>query len=692
MGPAVRCVILSIWSVASVAAQAPYTIHTFAGGDFPNGSVATQVSGGYVTGLALDLSGNLFIASGSQVNKVTADGSISIYARSLLGLGMGLAADNLGNLYAKGGQLGTVVKIDTTGKLLRVLDLFNVGLMPTLVVPDFFGNLYIAGTYFAFRIDPNGYFFLLPIVPYGSFTPSGLAVDRSGNVYVSDRYGYPRVWKMDSSQNVTVFAGTGYYGSTGDGGLATQATLENPQALATDAVGNVYISTDSGVRKVDTSGIISTVLTPPQNYFPGYIAVDSAGANLYVSYNGNSVYRDKNGTVSLVAGVSHSGDGGPATSAQFDYPQGMLLDASGNVLIGDVDGSVRKVDQQGIISSAITPVIDPNTGFPTPNSVRSVAYDSVGNLVIADGGGSRILSYTPSGAVSTIVGKDYVAGNSGDGGPAIQSELNSPQSVIFDQLGNLVISDRGNHNIRKVDKNGIITTIAGTGTGGYGGDGGPATKAQLYFPGQIALDSAGNLYIADTNNFRVRKIDLGGIITTVAGNGQTGGPQGEGGLATSVSLNYPAGVAFDAKGNLLIGQIGSVRQVDSYGIITTIAGGGTLPVTDGIPATDAGLVVQTLLVGSPAQFTCPVLTLTRPESTSWRQAPRRFLPPRSPSIPRLRASPLPSAVTNVPRDPTWRPKCLHSPTRILAQSFSIRRTPVHSVVGTSSPRGLTDQP
>ncbi len=622
MSSIIRLTTLSVWLFVPVAGQTPYVLHTVAGGDFPAGSVATQVSLGNVTGIAVDSSGNLAILSGSAVYRVTADGKISVLAETTadnmsftgigdglfagLGFGGGVTADYQGNLYTLYSYV--VQKIDSTGRVSNYFALApdSVQFQPFATAVDNSGNLYIADQFAEniYEVSPDGSY-TTRYFGHNLNASETIAVDPAGNVYVADPVNAV-VWKLDPSGNVTMFAGTGTPGTSGDGGPATSAMLQNPQSLATDTIGNVYIA-EGTIRKVDPSGIITTVWTPSNSFF-GLVAVDANG-NLYAwSEADDIVYRmDPTRAISTAAGngsAFDSGDGGPAASSQLGLPRGMLLDASGNLLIADFTGEVRKVNPQGIISTSVTQVPNPQSPYQddTPQSPWSVAYDSSGNLVIADYEADRILSYTPSGAVSTIAGTEHMPGNSGDGGPATQAKLGNPIDAIFDASGNLLISDVANHAIRKVDKNGIIATIAGTGTAGFGGDGGPATKALLYRPYQITLDVAGNLYIADSTNQRIRKIDTNGIITTVAGNGQAGST-GDGGQAVAASLQFPHGVAVDGNGNLFIAQYGSVRQVDSTGVITTIAGGGTLNPTDGIPATDASLggALQSLLAGPSGQ-------------------------------------------------------------------------------------------
>ena len=612
-----RCVFVPALLFLSLRAQAPYTIQTIVGEDFPDGLVATEVSLGQIGGLAVDGNGDLYIASAGKyrVFKVTKDGKITTFAKqppnatfleSFFVLQGGIAFDSLGNLYVSCGFFGGIKKIDSTGK---ITNFYNqppgYDFAPYALAADRFGNVFAVDqrASLVYKIDPNGSATSFRTNFQTNDLPTGIAVDKAGDVYLSDSNSHV-IRRVSASGAVTVFAGTGEAGSSGDGGAATKAQLHTPEGLAIDLQGNLFIIDGGAIRKVDLSGIITTVYVNPVFFFD-FIAVDISG-NVYFC-DSITVYRmDPTGAVAVFAGNhsnSHSGDGGPAIAAQVDSPRGMLLDASGNLLLSDFEGSVRKVNSQGVITSVVTQAgYDPLTGEATPQSVASIAYDRAANLLVADTAGQRILSYTPSGVVSTIAGKAYVRGYAGDGGPATQALLERPDYVIFDPSGNLLISEQANHVIRKIDIGGTITTVAGTGIAGFSGDNGLATKAQLNNPRQIAVDSFGNIYIADSHNHRIRKVGPDGVITSVAGNGFFG-TSGDGGPAISAALSTPSGVIVDSTGNLYIAQYGAVRQVDSAGIITTIAGGGTLQSVEGIPATDASLgALHNLLLGKSGEI------------------------------------------------------------------------------------------
>lgn len=326
-----------------------------------------------------------------------------------------------------------------------------------------------------------------------------------------------------NSGKIFTIAGNGYAspgGYTGDGGQATTAELHYPEGVALDGSGNIYISDveNSVVRKVNTNGVISTI-----------------------------------------AGLSfgYSGDGGPATAAEFEFPTGVAADGSGNVYITDnYNNRVRKVNASGIISTLAGNGVQGETGDGGPataaeiSSPYGVTFDGAGNIYIAEG--IKIRKVNTSGIITTFAG----GGSSGlgDGGPATACELFSPEGVAVDGFGNVYIADYQTNRIRMVNTSGIISTIAGNGyTGGSGGafygDGGPATAAELFNPTALTVDGSGNVYIFDASNYRIRVVNSSGIISTVVGNGSPGF-SGDGGAASSAEIGYGQGVAVDGLNNL----------------------------------------------------------------------------------------------------------------------------------------------
>jgi trimeric autotransporter adhesin len=413
-------------------------------------------------------------------------------------------------------------------------------------------------------------------------------------------------------------AGTGSAGYSGDGGQATLAELSTTEGIAVDSTGNLYIA-DSGnacIRKVSSSGIITTVVgngswgfsgdggqaTSAQLDYPYGVIVDSAG-NLFIVDTWNNRVRkvSSSGVIATVAGngsFGYSGDGGQLTSAQLYWPNGIATDSAGNLFIADTENNrIRKASPSGIITTVAGTGyfgFSGDGGLATSAELfypEGIAVDSSGNLFIADSGNHCIRKVSASGIITTVAGTGSL-GYSGDGGSATAAKLNGPYGVAVDSAGNLFIADTFNERIRKVSS-GIISTVAGTGSSGYSGDGGQATSAQLSGPYGVAVDSAGNLFIVDTNNNCIRKVSSG-IITTVAGDGSAG-YSGDNGQATSAQLDYPMGVALDSAGNLFIadGNNNCIRKVSS-GIITTVAGNGSYGFSgDGGLATSAQLYYPT---------------------------------------------------------------------------------------------------
>jgi YD repeat-containing protein len=353
-----------------------------------------------------------------------------------------------------------------------------------------------------------------------------------------------------------------------------------------------------GTTSKNIAGIITTVLS---NSIPYGVAVDAAG-NVYIaeySYYYNVIRKiDSKGAVTVVAGTSgrsgsFSGDGGPATKASLYFPTGVAIDSAGNIFIADTyNHRIRRVDTNGIITTiagigGVGPYGGGYSGDGGPaieaklNNPEGVAVDSAGNVYIADVGNNRIRQVNSSGIITTVAGNGQ-AGFSGDKGAATNASLYYPNGVTVDSAGNIYISDSFNYRIRKVDTSGVITTAAGNGQRSYSGNNGPATKASLSFPTDVAVDSAGNFYIADLTDSRIRKVDTSGIITTLAGDG-TNGFAGDGGTATKALLYDPIGVAVNRGGDIFVADRGNkrIRKILPSGLIAQVDAAGGIFFSEG---------------------------------------------------------------------------------------------------------------
>ncbi len=414
--------------------------------------------------------------------------------------------------------------------------------------------------------------------------PFDVVLDAGGNLYIADS-GNHRIRRVDADGNIATFAGSGLEGFSGDGGPASAARLSAPRSVALDAGGNLYIA-DTGnqrVRKVDAAtGNISTIAgtgssggsgdggpaSAARLFNPAGLALDSAG-NLYIAHRDRVRKVDAaTGVISTFAGTGlrgDSGDGGAATAAQLDGPADIALDAAGNLYIADLSNHrIRKVDAAtGVISTFAGTGMPGHTGDGGAAtaarifSPRDAAADADGNIYIAHS--AVVRKVDTAGNISTIAGT-ATAGHSGDGGPATAAQMRTPSSVAADADSNIHIVDTNSHRVRKIDAaTGNISTIAGDGTYGFSGDGGPATAAHMRLPSSVAADADGNLYIADQSNRRIRKVDAAtGAISTIAGDGEFGS-SGDGGRATAARMYYPSGLIVDGDGRVYFADQGARR-------------------------------------------------------------------------------------------------------------------------------------
>lgn len=463
--------------------------------------------------------------------------------------------------------------------------------------------------------------------------PRGLALDRDGNLYIADT-DHHRVRKVTPGGIITTIAGDGHPGDQGDGGPATEARLNLPYDVAVDPYGNVYIA-DFGnhrVRLVDPRGRIRTVAgtgeqgtngenvqaTAAQLSSPRALAVDEAG-NIYVAeFNGHRVRKVSSGVITTMAGsglAGFSGDGGLASQAKLWHPAGLAFDSQGALLIADSrNHCVRRVTPWGMVTTWLGGEYDDaNLNTPTGLATDSAGYiyvaqlgdmlyrfgpmgrseavkldDAQGAAGIADVAvdslgrayfihGDRVRRVDPAtGKIETVAGGGYTLAP-GDYGPAVDALLKAPRGVALDVAGNLYIAESGTHRIRKVSPGGVITTFAGLGLAGHYGDGGPAALATLQAPYGVAAELGGGILVADTGNHRIRRVDPGGLIGTVAGNGTTTGRGEENVPALQMPLHSPAAAVADGRGNLYVAdtEADRVLMVDAEGRISTAAGNGS---------------------------------------------------------------------------------------------------------------------
>ncbi len=560
-----------------------------------DGGPATSAQINMARGLATDSAGTLFFSDGAnaRIRKVTPDGLIRTVA------GTGLAG------FSGDGGPATLAQIDA----------------PESIVLDTAGNLFFADMYNARirKVTPGGTISTVagngaqgfggdggPATSAKLCFPYGVTVDAIGNLYIADTAN-SRIRKVTKDGLISSVAGNGTVGYEGDGGPAILAKIGGIQGITVDAAGNLFIADSSGgsIRKITPDGVINTVAgngtpgfggdggpaTAAQISYPMAVALDTQGFLFIADYFNQRIRKVAPGSVLFGSVIStaagngtegFSGDGGPANSAQIRNPLGVTVDKAGNLyFVDNGNNRIRKVTPSGIISTIAGDGTQGFAGDGGPatsakfDGIFGIAVDAAGNLFVTDAYNARIRKISPDGNISTIAG-DGFPGNSGDGGPAIFARFQWPYGITVDAMGNLFIADTGNQRVRKITPLGVISTVAGNGTKGFGGDGGLATSAQFQYPYGLAVDTAGNLFISDMYNHRVRKVTPGGIISTVAGDGSQG-YLGDGGPATLAQLSYPHGLAVDAVGNLyIVDQMDQrIRKVTPEGIISVVAGYGT---------------------------------------------------------------------------------------------------------------------
>ncbi|MGI8785709.1 MAG: IPT/TIG domain-containing protein [Acidobacteriota bacterium] len=587
---------------------APGEITTVAGGTTfsGDGSAATSASLAGAEQVALDNLGNLYIADSGNHKIRRVDGATGIIT-TVAGRGtLGFAGDGgpatAAALTSPGGVAvngaGDLFISDTGNSRIRKVDA-ETGIIST-----------VAGRGLGLFSGDNG-----PAASAVLNAPRGLAFDQTGNLFIVDSSNH-RIRRVDSLTGIIVtVAGNGQQAFSGDGGPAVAAALKGPYGVAVDAAGNLFIadSANNRIRKVNSQTHIITTVdghgVPGFSIFsvlkePRGVAVDPFG-NLFIADTGNHRIRKLHAGKNLVTTVAgqeaagFSGEGAPARFAALSMPHGIASDGSGNLFVADRGNSrIRKIAAS---DSIITTVAGSGVGtfagdndlavFANLNSPQGIALDREGNLLISDSANQRVRKVAALTGIITTVAGNGAQSYSGDDGPATSAALNFPGGLVVDAAGNLYIADTSNHRVRRVDPSGVITTVAGMGLLGFTADNVAAGASSLTFPFSVALDAAGNLLIADTGNNRIRKVDSAGIITTIAGTGQSGF-SGDNGPATQATLSSPASVTADTAGNLFIADSNNdrVRKIDAGGVITTLAGDGRRAFgDDGGPAMGASL-------------------------------------------------------------------------------------------------------
>jgi sugar lactone lactonase YvrE len=620
----------------SSADEVPGTITTIAGGWNGDGGSATEAVLNDPRGIDFGSDGSLYIVDHRRhcVRRVDPDGIITTVAgtggpgffgdggpavEAALWWPEDVAVGPDGSFYVADWGNDRVRRVNPHGLITTIAGGEGADEMasPTglALSPD--GTLVVADRVCVRRLEPDGA--VSTVSGARSLdSPSAVALGRDGELFIASS---GRIFRLDQEGTITLIAGTGEWAtSSGDGGPATESALWEPRDVAIGLDGSLYIADclDDRVRVVSPDGIISTFAGNghPGFSFDGELAIEAElspyavavghDGSLYLADGQSRVRRvGSDGAITTVAGtgVSSTGyEGGPATEVALEASD-IAVGPDGSIYIaGDYD--LCRVNSEGLIS----PV--PSSGWI--REPLGLAADSDGSLYVADFADHRVRRCNPDGTITTVAGTGE-CGFSGDGGPATRAELISPTGIAVGLDGSVYIADAANvglesgdidsHRIRRVGPGGTITTVAGAGEGEYSGDGGPATEAHLNDPEAVAIDADGSLYVADTENHRIRRVAPDGIISTVAGIGEAyalGGYSGDGGPAVEAELDSPKGVAIGLDGSLFIADTDNhrVRRVDPEGIITTVAGTGEAGFSgDGGPATEARLKPEDIAVG-----------------------------------------------------------------------------------------------
>lgn len=498
-------------------------------------------------GLRLDANGVLFVADrdNHRIRKIDPQGNVTTLAGSRRGLVNGagsqarfdtpqdLALDKNGNVYVADYNNQQIRKITPTGQ-----------------VSTFAGD----GT----RGHKDG-----PAAQAQFDRPTGITLDANNNFYITE--GAHRIRRIDPQGNVTTLAGTGLAGA--QDGPAPTATLNAPTAILVDAKGDLWIADTANrlLRTLDTQQQMRTSAGGKTEGFadgsrseallnaPSGLAFDRQGHLLIADEDNHAIRKlTPNGDISTVAGTGIAGFlDGPSKTAQFDSPHSLVLNSQGVIFVSDRDNHrIRRIDAQGVVTTfagqALAGLADGLGGIAKFNTPYGLTVDKQDHLYVADSENHVIRRIDPQGNVTTFAG----TGSQGyQDGPTTTARFNEPYGLAFDSVGNLYIADRGNHRIRRIDAQGIVSTVAGTGNSGYSD--GAALQAEFDRPASVVLDAQGNLFVVDQNNQRIRQIDPTGKVTTLAGTGDAGFQDGP---LSQAQFNDPFGIAIDASGLLYIGD------------------------------------------------------------------------------------------------------------------------------------------
>jgi len=422
--------------------------------------------------------------------------------------------------------------------------------------------------------------------------PVGVATDNTGNVYVADTSN-DTIRKITSEGVVTTLAGTISWNSGSADGTGAVARFSFLTGVATDSVGNIYVANNGNhtIRKITSEGVVTTFAGTAENsgsadgtgaaarfHCPNSVATDNTG-NVYVADTDNHTIRKitSAGVVTTLAGTAgNSGSAdGTGSVARFSSPDGVATDSAGNVYVADSDNhTIRKITSEGVVTTLAGTAGNSGSADGTGAAARfsspvGVATDNTGNVYVADANNHTIRKITAAGVVTTLAG---TAGNSGSAdGTGFAARFCFPGGVATDNTGNVYVADSRNHIIRKITAAGVVTTLAGTAENSGSADG---TRSVACFscPEGVATDNTGNVYVADTSNDTIRKITSKGVVTTFAGTaGNSGSTDGTGSAAR---FHRPNSVATDNTGNVYVtdSRNHTIRKITSAGVVTTLAG------------------------------------------------------------------------------------------------------------------------